>query len=117
MNTEACLPANEENRFMRNILYRSDIMGRLRTKEGEAELHVVIDAKYDEQTSTMISTLDTFLCSPGTDRRLPACPEVLLPAAKTIKEHVSFSEALDVAKEIFAQATRKARDIVAPAFR
>ena len=102
---------------MRNVLYSSEIVGTLHGGSGDADVRVIIDAKYEEPSSTLVATIETFLCSPGTEKRVTLSPAIILPKRQTIREHVDLTEALDVAKQIFSAATRKAHEIVSPAFR
>ena len=101
---------------MRNVLYSSEFVGTVHLAHTAADLRVVIDAKYEEAANTLVATVDTFLCAPGSEKRIGAPPSLNLPGRQTIREHVEFTEALDVAKQIFHAATRKAHEIVAPAF-
>jgi len=102
---------------MRNILYSSEIVGTVTVDDAPAELHVVIDAKYDDGAMILVSTVDTFLCAPGSEKRVTTPGNLSLPGRQTIREHVDLTEALDAARQVFRAATRKAHEIVAPAFR
>ena len=102
---------------MRNVLYSSEIIDTIKTKLGPAEVRVIMDAQYDEEKGMLHGKLESFLCSPGTEKRLPRIPEFPLPDPQVITERVGFSEAMDLAKEIFQRAVKKTREIAWPTFK
>ena len=95
---------------MRKVLAISEIVRDLDREAEPRELCAAADADYDDASSTLIVSLDSFV------RQVRhAAPDVCtrpewLPKGEVLREKVPVEEASDLARDIFQRWTRKVRD-------
>jgi hypothetical protein len=102
---------------MRNVVSLSEIVGQVESPGGSQGVCATAEGTYDEHSSELTVKLDCFVRPFLTARQNNEIRAEWLPGSEAVTESVSSTEALQVAKEIFANWVPRVRRSIPEAAR
>ena len=96
---------------MKPIISSNEIIGSFNIDNDEFEVCATADAFYDDALHELTVRLDSYLLPVSIHTTEEHRPD-WLPKKQTVKESVSHSEAIDVARDIFHRWVRTVRNAV-----
>lgn len=97
---------------MKRVIDTTEVLGTVDLPRGEFEVCASAEAKYHEETGLLFVQLNSFLRSTNLRAKEERLSADWLPAPETIQESIGFSEAVELARDIFHRWVRKVRQAI-----